>query len=161
MPRVNKDRGDHWSVSVVYGGKHNQRCFHKMPQIKCCLVTGRDGTKVSAVMRTLIGHRFAFAPGRELLQGRASGSPWMGVPQSCGESPKAMESPNEQHGHPSPADSSYAHTPPSRCILSHALRFVRKYKHSLSSCRVAYPPASRGQTHVKISHRYQTGSRAS
>lgn len=75
-----------------------------------------------------------------------------------GGPPKPWRVP-EQHGHPSPADSSYIHAPPSCCILSRT--FVRKYKHSLSSCRVAYPPASRAQTHVKISHRYQTGSCAS
>lgn len=142
-PGVNKDRGDHSSVSAVYGGKRNRRCFHKMPQIKCHSVTGRDGTRVSAVTRILIRYRFAFAPGRELLQGRASGSPGRGVPQSCEGSP-CRDQPRS------------CSSLPRHPLLR--LKIGKKKHHGLSSCRVAYPPASRGQTRIKISQWYQTGS---
>ena len=56
-PRMNRDRGDYLPVSVFYGGKHNQHSLHKTSQTKHRTVTGRDGTKVSLIAKTLIGHQ--------------------------------------------------------------------------------------------------------
>lgn len=158
-PRMNKDRGDCLPVSVFYGENRINTPFTRHPNQNTARLLRETAPESHPSLGLQSGTKRSICSCKEAAP-RVSAE---AVPrfQAVPKLPLAAGgSSDDQRCSPSPylgfslVVNSHTHIS-GAALFPYVLRVVRKYNHASSYCRVAYPPTCTGQTHVKISQRYQ------